>query len=128
MYLPVPSRMGPSGYGTARADQPRWLRTPGFREEKPVQALSTDPAVETLTITHVPAAPELIHADAGAELRWVTRGTDHHITVVKGTCRVLGRQLRAGGYVFVPAGMAHSVQAGTWGCTFFSVASATTAI
>jgi quercetin dioxygenase-like cupin family protein len=93
-----------------------------------VQALSTDPAVDTITITHVPAAPELIHADAGAELRWDDRDIDHHITVVKGTCRVLGGQLRAGGYVYVPAGMAHSMKAGAWGCTFFSVASATTAI
>ena len=93
-----------------------------------MQALSTDPAVETLTITHVPTAPELIHADAGAELQWDSRDTDHHITVVKGTCRVLGRRLTAGGYMYVPAGMAHSVQAGAWGCTFFSVASATTAI
>lgn len=93
-----------------------------------MQALSTDPVVDTLTITHVPAAPELIHAAAGAELRWDSRDTDHHITVVKGTCRVLGRRLTAGGYMYVPAGMAHSVQAGAWGCTFFSVASATTAI
>ena len=93
-----------------------------------MQALSTDPAVETLTITHVPTAPELIHADAGAELSWANCDTDHHITVVKGTCRVLGRRLQAGGYVYVPAGMAHSVEAGAWGCTFFSVASATTAI
>ena len=93
-----------------------------------MQALSTDPAVETLTITHVPTAPELIHADAGAELGWDSRDTDHHITVVKGTCRVLGRRLTAGGYMYVPAGMAHSVEAGAWGCTFFSVASATTAL
>ena len=93
-----------------------------------MQTLSTDPVLDTITITHVPAAPELIHADAGAELRWDSRDIDHHITVVKGTCRVLGRQLRAGGYVYVPAGMAHSVKAGAWGCTFFSVASATTAI
>ena len=93
-----------------------------------MQALSTDPAVETLTITHVPTAPELIHADAGAELRWASCDTDHHITVVKGTCVVLGRRLQAGGYVYVPAGIAHEVQAGAWGCTFFSVASATTAI
>jgi quercetin dioxygenase-like cupin family protein len=93
-----------------------------------VQTLSTDPAVDTITITHVPAAPELIHADAGAELHWDNRDIDHHITVVKGTCQVLGRRLRAGGYVYVPAGMAHSVTAGAWGCTFFSVASATTAI
>jgi len=93
-----------------------------------VQALSTDPAVDTITITHVPVAPELIHADAGAELRWDHHDVDHHITVVKGTCRVLDRQVRAGSYVYVPAGMAHSVKAGAWGCTFFSVASATTAI
>ena len=93
-----------------------------------MQALSTDPAVDTITITHVPAAPELIHADAGAAFRWDGRDTDHHITVVKGTCQVLGRRLRAGGYVYVPAGMAHSVQAGAWGCTFFSVGSATTAV
>ena len=93
-----------------------------------MQTLSTDPAVDTITITHVPAAPELIHADAGAELRWHNHDIDHHITVVKGTCRVLDRQLRAGGYAYVPAGMAHSVRAGAWGCSFFSVASATTAV
>ena len=93
-----------------------------------MQALSTDPAVDTLTITHVPTAPELLHADAGTELRWDSRDTDHQITVVKGTCRILGRRLTVGGYMYVPAGMAHSVQAGAWGCTFFSVASATTAL
>ena len=93
-----------------------------------MQTLSTDPVLDTITITHVPAAPELLHADAGAELRWDDKEIDHHITVVKGTCRVLGRSLQAGGYVYVPAGMAHAVKAGPWGCTFFSVASATTAI
>ncbi len=93
-----------------------------------MQTLSTDPVLDAITITHVPAAPELIHADAGAELRWDSRDTDHHITVVKGTCQVLGGRLKAGGYVYVPAGMSHSVKAGAWGCTFFSVASATTAI
>jgi quercetin dioxygenase-like cupin family protein len=97
-------------------------------KEQPVQTLSTDPVLDTITITHVPAAPELVHADAGAELRWDDHDIDHHITVVKGTCQVLGRPLRAGGYVYVPAGMAHSVKAGAWGCTFFSVASDTRAI
>jgi quercetin dioxygenase-like cupin family protein len=97
-------------------------------KEQPVQTLSTDPVHDTITITHVPAAPELIHADPGTELRWEGKDIDHHITVVKGTCRVLGRRLQAGGYVYVPAGMAHSVQAGAWGCTFFSVGSDTTAI
>ena len=93
-----------------------------------MQTLSTDPAVDTITITHVPAGPELLHADAGAEVHWLDRETDHHITVVQGTCRVLDRQLQAGGSAYVPAGMAHSVKAGVWGCTFFSVASATTAV
>jgi hypothetical protein len=97
-------------------------------KETPVQTLSTDPGVDTLTITHVPAAPEFLHADAGAELHWIDQDSDHEITVVSGTCRLLGRQLHAGSYAYVPAGMAHSVKAGAWGCTFFSVASATTAI
>lgn len=92
-----------------------------------MQTLSTDPVVDSLTITHVPAAPELLHADAGVELRWIDRDSDHEITVVSGTCRVLGRRLQAGSYAYVPAGMPHSVQAGAWGCTFFSVASNTTA-
>ena len=93
-----------------------------------MQTLSTDPGLDTITITHVPAAPELIQVDPGIELRWEGKDIDHHITVVKGTCRILGRRLQAGGYVYVPAGMSHSVQAGAWGCTFFSVASDTTAI
>ena len=58
-----------------------------------MQTLSTDLAGDTLTITHVPTAPELLHADAGAELRWDDRDSDHEITVVSGTCRVLDRRL-----------------------------------
>ena len=92
-----------------------------------MQTLSTDPVLDTITITQIPAAPELIHAAPGTELIWEGKDIDHHITVVKGTCRVLGQRIQAGGYVYVPAGMAHSVQAGAWGCTFFSVASNTTA-
>ena len=94
-----------------------------------MQILSTDPAVlDSITITHIPSAPELVHADPGAELRWESRDTDHHLTIVRGTCRVLGRRLQAGGSVYVPAGMDHSLEAGAWGCTFFSVTSATRAI
>ena len=92
-----------------------------------MQALSTDPAVDTLTISHVPVAPELVHADAGVELSWADHTTDHQITVVRGTCRVLGRQLHAGSYAFIPAGMPYSVRAGARGCEFFSVGTATTA-
>jgi quercetin dioxygenase-like cupin family protein len=90
-----------------------------------VQTLSTE-AVDTITITHVPVAPELVHADAGVELRWADHATDHQITVVRGTCRVLGRQLHAGSYAYIPAGMPYSVTAGARGCEFFSVATATT--
>ena len=93
-----------------------------------MQALSTDPAVDTLTITHVPVAPELLHADAGVELRWTDHATDHQITVVRGTCRVLGRRLDAGSYAYIPAGMAYSVKAGSRGCEFFSVATSITAV
>ena len=94
-----------------------------------MHTLSTDPAfVDTLMITHVPSAPELVQADAGTELRWSNLDADHHLTVVKGTCRVLGRRLGAGGSVYVPAGMLHSLEAGAWGCTFFSVTSATRAV
>src|ERR1044072_2173375 len=103
------------------------LRRPDSSKETPVQTLSTDLSGDTLTITHVPAAPELLHADAGSELRWDDRDSDHEITVVSGTCRVLGRRLQAGSYAYIPAGMAHSGQGGAWGCPFFSVASAAAA-
>jgi quercetin dioxygenase-like cupin family protein len=89
-----------------------------------LRTLSTDPAVvDTLTITHVPTAPELVQAEPGTELRWSNLDADHHLTVVKGSCRVLGRRLGAGGSVYVPAGMHHSLEAGVWGCAFFSVIS-----
>ena len=43
---------------------------------------------------------------------------DHHIVVVAGSCRVLGRQVYAGASAYVPAGTDHTVKAGVWGCTF----------
>ncbi len=91
-----------------------------------MQTLATDPVTETLTITHVPAAPDLLHMEPGAQLRWGDHDpTDHQIVVVKGTCRVLGRQLHAGASVFVPAGLDHSLRAGAWGCSLYSVHTAT---
>ena len=87
-----------------------------------MQRLATDPVVtDTITITHVPGPPELMRLEPGTELRWDHHTSDHHITVVDGTCRVLGRRIQAGGYVYVPAGTGHSVTAGAWGCRFFSV-------
>lgn len=35
----------------------------------------------------------------------------HHVWVVSGTAEVLGRELTAGSYWFVPAGLAHALQA-----------------
>ena len=94
-----------------------------------MRTLSTDPAaLDTITITHVPSAPELVQAEPGTELRWTNLDADHHLTVVRGTCRVLGRRLGPGGSVYVPAGMLHSLEAGVWGCTFVSVTSATRAV
>jgi len=94
-----------------------------------MQRLAPDTVVtDTITITHVPGAPELVRLEPGRELRWDNDATDHHIVVVDGTCRALGRRVQAGGYVYVPAGIDHSVQAGAWGCTFFSVESVNQAL
>lgn len=87
-----------------------------------MRTLVTDPVVtDTITITRVPAAPDIMRAEAGAELRWERHDADHHIVVLEGTCRVLGRQLHAGGSAYVPSGTDHTVKAGAWGCTFFSL-------
>lgn len=94
-----------------------------------MRTLVNDPVVaDALSVTHVPVVPELMHADAGAELRWDARAVDHHIVVVSGTCRVLGRRISAGGTAYVPAGTDHTVAAGAWGCTFFSVGTADKAV
>jgi quercetin dioxygenase-like cupin family protein len=94
-----------------------------------MQTLATDAVItDTITITHVPGAPELVRLEPGTERRWDNHTTDHHITVVDGTCRLLGRRIHAGGYGYVPAGTDHSVKAGAWGCTFFSVGSVNQAV
>ena len=94
-----------------------------------MQRLATDEVItDTLTITHVPCPPELKRLQPGTELRWSNDTTDHHITVVDGTCRVLGRRIHAGGYAYVPAGIDHAVRAGAWGCTLFSLESVNQAL
>lgn len=87
-----------------------------------MRTLVPDPVVtDTITITRVPAAPEIVRAAAGAELRWERHDADHHIVVLDGSCRVLDRRLHAGGSASIPAGTDHTVKAGVWGCTFFSL-------
>ena len=93
-----------------------------------MQTLATDPVLDTITITSVATEPVIIHADAGAELRWDNRDVDHHLIVLQGTCRVLGRRVDVGGSAYVPAGIAHTVTAGAWGCTILSVDSAHQAV
>jgi quercetin dioxygenase-like cupin family protein len=89
-----------------------------------MQRLAPDAVVnDAITITHVPRAPELMRLAPGTERRWDNHETDHHVTVVDGTCRILGRRIHAGGYAYVPAGTDHAVKAGAWGCTLFSVES-----
>ena len=87
-----------------------------------MRTLVTDPVTsDTITITRVPAAPQIMRTEPGAELRWEQHDADHHIVVLKGSCRVLGRQLHAGGSAYIPAGVDHTVTAGARGCTFFSL-------
>lgn len=90
-----------------------------------MQTLTSNPVVpDTITITRITAVPEILHAEAGAELRWDKHPADHHVIVLKGTCHVLGRRIDAGGSAYVPSGIDHTVKAGAWGCSFFSFDSA----
>ena len=94
-----------------------------------MQTLATDVVLDSLTIIHVPADPEVLDLEPGAELNWDGQAsTDHHIVVTRGTCRVLGRQLHPGASVYVPAGMAHTVRAGAWGCKVLSARTAHTEV
>lgn len=44
----------------------------------------------------------------------------HHIWVTAGRATILGQEVGAGGYVHVPSGVEHDIDAGdTDGCTFF---------
>ena len=94
-----------------------------------MQTVATDALrTDSIIVTHVAEAPEMFRLEPGTERRWDHHETDHHITVVTGTCRVLGRRIEAGGFAYVPAGVDHAVTAGAWGCSFFSVDSATRAV
>lgn len=43
----------------------------------------------------------------------------HHVLVTSGECVVRGKTLGPGSYCFVPAGVAHGIEAGSTGCTIF---------
>jgi len=63
----------------------------------------------------------LIRVDAGAEkAAHVHHGAHHHILVVSGSATMVGQELAAGSYVYVPPGVVHEVTAvGPDGITFF---------
>lgn len=93
-----------------------------------MRTLVTDPVGADSISVHASAVRELLRLDAGAELRWEDRDVDHHIIVMSGTCRILGRQIHAGASAYIPAGMAHTIKAGAWGCTVLSVDTATVTV
>ncbi|MDX1621802.1 MAG: cupin domain-containing protein [Nitriliruptorales bacterium] len=49
----------------------------------------------------------------------VHHGHAHHVWVIEGTPKVLGRELQAGSYAFVPPGVPHSLEGGPEGCQLF---------
>jgi quercetin dioxygenase-like cupin family protein len=63
----------------------------------------------------------LIRVDAGAEkAAHVHHGAHHHIWVVSGSATMVGQELAAGSYVYIPPGVMHEVTAvGPDGITFF---------
>ena len=63
----------------------------------------------------------LIRVDAGAHKgAHVHHGAHHHIWVVSGTATMVGQELAAGSYVYIPPGVEHEVTGvGPDGITFF---------
>lgn len=69
-----------------------------------------------------PSAAGIMHARAGAEIRsHLHPDSGHHMWIIEGGGRVLGRDVGPGAYVYVPAGFEHAISVGPWGCTFFFV-------
>lgn len=63
----------------------------------------------------------LIRVAAGAvKPEHVHLGAHHHIWVTSGSCRMVGRDVAAGSYVYIPPGVPHAVDnVGPQGCEFF---------
>ena len=66
----------------------------------------------------------VIHVPPGGRAaRRTHEGVNHELWVHDGSCEVLGRYLRAGGFAHVPPGVAHDIVAGPTGCTIVYVRS-----
>lgn len=63
----------------------------------------------------------LMQIDAGAANPEHTHhGAHHHILMVSGSCRMVGRDLPTGSYLYIPPGVPHAaVNDGPEPCTFF---------
>lgn len=63
----------------------------------------------------------LMQIDAGASNPEHTHhGAHHHILMLSGSCRMVGRDLTAGSYLYIPPGVAHeATNDSAEPCTFF---------
>jgi quercetin dioxygenase-like cupin family protein len=66
----------------------------------------------TVLWEHAGSAAGVLEVDAGATIgEHAHPGHGHHVWVVEGTARVLGRELAPGSYWFVPSGRPHALEA-----------------
>jgi mannose-6-phosphate isomerase-like protein (cupin superfamily) len=67
------------------------------------------------------SAAGLMHLNPGASVSPHShRRNVHHLWIVSGSCRLDGKDVGAGSYQFVPAGVEHGIEAaGRRGCTIF---------
>ncbi len=93
----------------------------GQRQQDGVE--EADGVVRTTLWHHGGSAAGTLVLEPGATLDEHTHDAHgHHVWVVSGTAEVLGKQLDAGSYWFVPAGRAHALTAGRDGpCELFWV-------
>ena len=62
----------------------------------------------------------LLWLDPGTHMGEHTHhGHSHHVWVIDGTPKVLGRELGPGSYAFVPPGVPHALSGGQEGCKLF---------
>lgn len=66
-----------------------------------------------------PEVAGVMSIEAGGNLNThVHRASHHHMWVLAGTCRVLGRDLGPGSYVHIPSGVDHGIEAPDGRCDF----------
>lgn len=102
-------------------------RSPLVLDAAALAAIPEEPLGDLSGVRHRPVWTDgvskagVMRVDGGHHLGAHThRRHHHHIWVIEGRATVLGSEVGAGGYVHVPHGVEHDVDArGTDGCTFF---------